>query len=124
VFFEATLAAGEHAEAGRQLARLQAIAGTWLAEDDPLWIEIRQAQALLAAARGGRPVALTLARRALDTQRARSWQVLRLAEAQAVLACAPGARDAEATRLRREAIGRLRVAKAFGSADAAAARCR
>jgi hypothetical protein len=67
---------------------------------------------------------VTLARAALDAQQARPWQVLRLAEAHAVLACVLGEESAEGARLLRDAVQTMRAAKAFGSADAALARCR
>jgi hypothetical protein len=118
------LAAGDREAATRQVERIQAIADAWLAADDPLRIEVQQGQALLAAASGERARAAELARAAFDAQRARSWQVLRLAEARTVLACVLGRRDPEGARLLRDAVAGLRAAKAFGSANLAQARCR
>lgn len=122
--FQAALAAGDLEQARRQAARIQAVADAWLMADDPLRVEVQQVQALLAAANGERARAEVLARAALETQQARPWQVLRLAEARAVLACVLGDRGAEAARLLRDAVKALRAAKAFGQANATRARCR
>jgi hypothetical protein len=122
--FQAALAAGDLEQAKQHAARIQAVADAWLAAGDPLRVEVQQAQALLAAANSEREKAVTLARAALDAQQARPWQVLRLAEAHAVLACVLGEESAEGARLLRDAVQTMRAAKAFGSADAALARCR
>jgi hypothetical protein len=124
VLFQIALAAGDLAQARDQAAQIQAIADGWLAADDPLRIDVQQVQALLAAASGDHRGAVALARAALAAQEARPWQILRLAEARAVLACVLGRGDAQGARLLRDAIEALRAARAFGSADAVAARCR
>ncbi len=118
--FDAALAAGDVGEAAAQAERYGAIAGAWLAADDPRRVDEAQVRALLSAAQGDRPRAVALAREALAIQQTRPWQVLRLAEARLTFARTLPPGDAEGARLRAEARRALRAAKALGLANDAA----